>query len=127
MKKLFFALMAVLVLASCSEKKTVADVMKMTAETMNASTEKINAAETADGIISAMSEMNADLTALSEKYAETMDSVNEENVEELYPAESEALRNAAQELVMAIMEKTQSVEFTPEQEEQLMKILEEGN
>ncbi|MBR5594203.1 MAG: lipoprotein [Bacteroidaceae bacterium] len=127
MKKLFFALMAVLVLASCSEKKTVADVMMMTAETMNASTEKINAAETADGIISAMSEMNADLTALSEKYAETMDSVNEENVEELYPAESEALRNAAQELVMAIMEKTQSVEFTPEQEEQLMKILEEGN
>ena len=119
--------MAVLVLASCSEKKTVADVMMMTAETMNASTEKINAAETADGIISAMSEMNADLTALSEKYAETMDSVNEENVEELYPAESEALRNAAQELVMAIMEKTQSVEFTPEQEEQLMKILEEGN
>lgn len=127
MKKLFFALMAVLVLASCSEKKTVADVMMMTAETMNASTEKIKAAETADGIISAMSEMNADLTALSEKYAETMDSVNEENVEELYPAESEALRNAAQELVMAIMEKTQSVEFTPEQEEQLMKILEEGN
>ena len=127
MKKLFFELMAVLVLASCSEKKTVADVMMMTAETMNASTEKINAAETADGIISAMSEMNADLTALSEKYAETMDSVNEENVEELYPAESEALRNAAQELVMAIMEKTQSVEFTPEQEEQLMKILEEGN
>ena len=127
MKKLFFALMAVLVLASCSEKKTVADVMMMTAETMNASTEKINAAETADGIISAMSEMNADLTALSEKYAETMDSVNEENVEELYPAESEALRNAAQELVMAILEKTQSVEFTPEQEEQLMKILEEGN
>lgn len=127
MKKLFFALMAVLVLASCSEKKTVADVMMMTAETMNASTEKINAAETADGIISAMSEMNADLTALSEKYAETMDSVNEENVEELYPAESEALRNAAQELVMTILEKTQSVEFTPEQEEQLMKILEEGN
>ena len=127
MKKLFFALMAVLVLASCSEKKTVADVMMMTAETMNASTEKINAAEKADGIISAMSEMNADLTALSEKYAETMDSVNEENVEELYPAESEALRNAAQELVMAILEKTQSVEFTPEQEEQLMKILEEGN
>ena len=120
-------MMAVLVLASCSEKKTVADVMMMTAETMNASTEKINAAETADGIISAMSEMNADLTALSEKYAETMDSVNEENVEELYPAESEALRNAAQELVMAILEKTQSVEFTPEQEEQLMKILEESN
>ena len=50
MKKFFVALMAVLVLASCAEKKTPADVLGMTTEIMSVTAEKINNAKSADDV-----------------------------------------------------------------------------
>ena len=61
MKKIFVALMAVLVLASCGtqkeEKKSVSDVIMMTVEMLNSATEEIKKAETADDVVDVMASM----------------------------------------------------------------------
>ena len=122
MKKFFVALMAVLVLASCAEKKTPEDVIKMTAEVMSVSAEKITNAESADEVIAVLDVMYADLNELDEKYSEVLEDYDEEDM----PAEvAETLREAATEWVMALVAVSEEFEFTPEQEEKMMSLLED--
>ena len=122
MKKFFVALMAVLVLASCAEKKTPEDVIKMTAEVMSVSAEKIKNAESADEVIAVLDVMYTDLNELDEKYSDVLEDYDEEDM----PAEvAETLREAATEWVMALVAVGEEFEFTPEQEEKMMSLLED--
>lgn len=131
MKKLFVALMAVLVLASCGDNKKVAtpaDLMVLTAETMNGVAEKIKNAEDVDAVIDATAEFYSEMKAMDEKYGEVAEALNgmeQDEVTEKYPAEAEALQAAATNFAAALMEKSELMEgMTPEQEARLMEVFE---
>ena len=122
MTNFFVALMAAFVMVSCAEKKTPEDVIKMTAEVMSVSAEKITNAESADEVIAVLDVMYADLNELDEKYSEVLEDYDEEDM----PAEvAETLREAATEWVMALVAVSEEFEFTPEQEEKMMSLLED--
>ncbi len=125
MKKFFVALMAVLVLASCAEKKTPADVLGMTTEIMSVTAEKINNAKSADDVIAALQAMQVDIDRLDENYDDLMEGLDEEKLAEMYPAEIEALSEATTAWAMSLFTITAEIEFTPEQELQISEIFEE--
>ena len=131
MKKLFVALMAVLVLASCGNNKKVetpADLMVLTAETMNGVAEKIKNAEDVDAVIDVTAEFYSEMKAMDEKYSEIAEALNEMDQDEIvekYPEEAEALQTAATSFTEALIEKSALMEgMTPEQEARLMEIFE---
>ena len=131
MKKLFVALMAVLVLASCGESKketTPADVMMMTVEVMNKATENFDKAATADEVIDAMAGLYSEMKELSDNYSDVMvavDTLSEEELKELYPAEMEAMQRAVESYSASILSKLELMQdLTPEQEKRWMEILE---
>lgn len=131
MKKLFVALMAVLVLASCGESKketTPADVMMMTVEVMNKATENFDKAATADEVIDAMAGLYSEMKELSDNYSDVMvavDTLSEEELKELYPAEMEAMQSAVESYSASILSKLELMQdLTPEQEKRWMEILE---
>lgn len=148
MKKLFMALMAVLVLASCGGSKketadntaapkapekvaepqkkaeTPADVLMLTADMMNNAAEKMQKAETADDVINAMSSMIAETKALKENYGDLMAQFDENEAEEKYAKELEAVEEAAMKYYSVLMELEERIEMTPEDEERLMNLLE---
>ena len=127
MKKLFVALMAVLVLASCAEKeKSPADVMMMTVEVMNVAAEKLEAATTSDEVIAAITAMNDEMENLDEKYESMLEGYEDEEIIKMYPEAAEALNNAATNWAVVLIGKTQSIEFTPEQEQMIIELLGDG-
>lgn len=145
MKKIFLALMAVLVLASCggdkkeaanaenqntTEVSTVspADVIMMTVEAMNNAAANLEKATTADELIDATAELYSQMQKLQNNYGEVMaavDTMSEEQMNEMYPAEMEAMEEAAMNYSIIMMGKAELMEnLTPEQEARFMEILE---
>ena len=130
MKKIFVALMAVLVLASCGEKKEVktpGDVMLMTANIIETAAAKMENAANADEIIDVMAALKDETDEISEKYGEIMnelDSLDENAAEELYAKETEALTAAFMKYHEVMMGKAELLEnLTPEQEARLEQLL----
>ncbi len=128
MKKLFVALMAVLVLASCGGKKeTPADVMMMTVELMNNTAANIEKATTADEVIDATADLYSQFEEIKTKYGEVMlavDTLSDDQLKELYPTEMEAMEEASISFATAMMGKSDLMEnLTPEQEARLMEVL----
>jgi hypothetical protein len=146
MKKFFVALMAVLVLASCGgdKKETAnsvenqnttensavapADVIMMTVEAMNDAAANLENAATADELIDATAELYSEIKRLLANYGEVMlavDTLSEEQMNELYPEEMKAMEEAAINYSVVMMGKAELMEnLTPEQEARFMEILE---
>ena len=132
MKKLFVALMAVLMLAACGEKKEVAktpgDVMLMLADIIETAAADIEKAANADEIIDAMAVLKAETDVIHETYGEMMnelDSMDEDVAEVLYKKEDEALAAAYRNYFEVMAGKAEMVEnLTPEQEARLQGLLE---
>ena len=132
MKKLFVALMAVLMFAACGEKKEVAktpgDVMLMLADIIETAAADIEKAANADEIIDAMAVLKAETDVIHETYGEMMnelDSMDEDVAEELYKKEDEALAAAFRNYFEVMAGKAEMVEnLTPEQEARLQGLLE---
>ena len=138
--------MAVLVLASCGgdkkqavgsvENKNItettnvspADVIMMTAELMDNAVANLEKAATADDVIDATAELYTAMKKLQTDYAEVMeavDTLSEEQMNELYPDEIAAYQKATISFYGAIMSKATLMEnLTPEQEARLQGILE---
>lgn len=131
MKKLFVALMAVLVLASCgkkSEEVTPADVMMMTAETMNKVAGQLENAVSPDEVIDIVGAFYGEMSALDKKYADVLAAVDTMDIGELnekYSVEMQAVDDAVNRYAEIMIEKLELMqELTPEQEEKWMKVLE---
>ena len=146
MRKLFVALMAVLVLASCGgdkkqaadsvENKNIteatnvspADVIMMTAGLMDNAVANLEKAATADDVIDATAELYTAMKKLQTDYAEVMeavDTLSEEQMNELYPDAIAAYQKSTISFYGAIMSKATLMEnLTPEQEARLQGILE---
>ena len=134
MKKIFLALMAVLVLASCGGDKkeaaqvTPSEVIMMTVEAMNDAAANLEKATTADEVIDATVELYSQMKKLQENYGEVMasvDTMSEEQMSEMYPSEMEAMEEAAMNYSVVMMGKADLMEnLTPEQEERLMEVFE---
>ena len=131
MKKLFVALVAVLVLAACGEKKEVVnnpgDVLMLTVNVFETTAAKMEAAENADDIINAMAEMTAKVKEYDEKYGDMMaelENMDETEVEEMYSKEIESLNAAFVKYYEVMMTKMELMEdLTPEQQEKWEQIL----
>ena len=131
MKKLFVALVAVLVLAACGEKKEVVnnpgDVLMLTVNVFETTAAKMEAAENADDIINAMAEMTAKVKEYDEKYGDMMaelENMDETEVEEMYSKEIESLNAAFVKYYEVMMAKMELMEdLTPEQQEKWEQIL----
>lgn len=130
MKKLFVALMAILVLASCGaqkeEKKTASDVMMMTVEIIKSATGKVEKAGTADELVDAISVMVEDFKELKNKYGDILaelQEMDEGELSEKYVDEFVAIEEAAMKCYETILEKEQEVEMTPEAEEKMLQVL----
>ena len=142
MKKIFVALMAVLVLASCGGNKkeatpdapakveataapqkkaeTPGEVMMLTVDAMNKASDKMQKAETADDVINAMSAMIEEMKALEEDYVDMMDQVDETELEEKYAKEIEAAKVKFETVLMELEDR---IEMTPEDLERLNNLL----
>ena len=131
MKKLFVALMAVLVLASCGGKKeevkTPGDVIMMIVNSIETAAANMENAENADEIIDVMVAFKAETDEISEKYGEMIDefeNMDEAAAEEMYSKETEALTAAFRKYHEVMMGKAELVEnLTPEQEARLEQLL----
>lgn len=131
MKKLFVALMAVLMFAACGEKKEVAktpgDVLTLTSNVFESAAAKMEVAENADDIINAMEEMNDKIKSFDEKYNDIMaelENMEDAQVEEMYSKEVEALNAAFVKYYEALMAKMQLMDnLTPEQQERWEELL----
>ena len=131
MKKLFVALVAVLVLAACGEKKEVVnnpgDVLMLTVNVFETTAAKMEAAENADDIINAMAEMTAKVKEYDEKYGDMMaelENMDETEIEEMYSKEIESLNAAFVKYYEVMMAKMELMEdLTPEQQEKWEQIL----
>lgn len=146
MRKLFVALMAVLVLASCGGDKkqaassvenqnitetsavTPSDVIMMTAELMDNAVANLEKAATADDVIDATAELYTAMKKLQTDYTEVLvavDTLSEEQMNELYPDAIAAYQKSTISFYGAIMSKVTLMEnLTPEQEARLQGILE---
>lgn len=134
MKRLFIALMAVLVLAGCGaqkeEKKTVSEVMMMTVEIMNSATDKLEKAETADEVVEAMSVMVGEVKELQNKYGDVLaelQEIPEEEMAEIYADEVAAAEEAAKRFYEVLLVKEQEIEMTPEAQEKMMQVLQSAS
>lgn len=134
MKKFFVALMAVLVLAGCGaqkeEKKTASEVMMMTVEMVNSTTEMLEKAETADEVVEAMSVMVNEMKELQNKYGDVLAEIqqmNEEEMLEKYADEVAAVEEAATRFYEVLVVKEQEIEMTPEAQEKMMQVLQSAS
>ncbi len=130
MKKIFVALMAVLVLASCGEKKEVktpGDVMMMIVNSIETAAANMENAANADEIIDVMAAFKAETDGICETYGEMIDefeNMDEAAAEELYSKETEALTAAFRKYHEVMMGKAELLEdLTPEQEARLEQLL----
>ena len=134
MKKFFVAFMAVLVLAGCGaqkeEKKTASEVMMMTVEMVNSTTEMLEKAETADEVVEAMSVMVNEMKELQNKYGDVLAEIQEMNEEEMlekYADEVAAVEEAATRFYEVLVVKEQEIEMTPEAQEKMMQVLQSAS
>ena len=134
MKKFFVALMAVLVLAGCGaqkeEKKTASEVMMMTVEMVNSTTEMLEKAETADEVVEAMSVMVGEVKELQNKYGDVLAELQEMSDEEMaekYADEVAAVEEAATRFYKVLVVKEQEIEMTPEAQEKMMQVLQSAS
>ena len=132
MKKLFVALMAVLVLGACGKQeapaqKSEADVMVMTAEILNNTAEQLDKAATVDEVIDAMASMVAGVDKMEEELGALVDSLNymsEDDLYEKFPKEMELVEAANLKFSDAIAAKEEVMEnITPEQQLKLIEVL----
>ena len=127
MKKLFVALMAVLVLASCGGKKeevkTPGDVMMMIVNSIETAAANMENAANADEIINAMAALKTETDEIHEKYGEIMNEID--SLDEVqYAKETEALTTAFRKYHEVMMGKMDLLEnMTPEQEKRLEQML----
>lgn len=129
MKKLFIALMAVLVLASCGKKKEVVetpgDVATMIAACANEAADKLEKADNAEQVVEAF-ELYAN--GLLEMYSNNkelfnaLDEMDEEQLLQSYPEPMAELAKA-EERLKAVSKKMWETEFSEEQQNRLMDIL----
>ena len=138
MKKLFVALMAVLVLASCGgDKKEAASAKKvgtpqemimLMANTMNKASVNFERAANADDFIDAMAAMNSNLKTImtaNSDLARLFDEMEEEEVARKYPAEFEAYQAAQNKFMQVMNDKMELMQnLTPEQQARLEAITE---
>ena len=132
MKKLFVALMAILVLGACGKQeapaqKSEADVMVMTAEILNNTAEQLDKAATVDEVIDAMASMVAGVDKMEEELGALVDSLNcmsEDDLYEKFPKEMELVEAANLKFSDAIAAKEEVMEnITPEQQLKLIEVL----
>lgn len=129
MKKLFVALMAVLVLASCVDKKTPkteADVMVMTAAVMESAAVKLESATTADEVIDVMASVVTEMNELKNVAGDlltSLDGMDQEVLLEKYPEEMKTVEAAGMKYTEVLMTKMEIIQnMTPEQQERLVEI-----
>lgn len=130
MKKLFVALMAVLVLASCGETKTTpkteADVMVMTAAVMESAAVKLESATTADEVIDVMASVVTEMNELKNVAGDlltSLDGMDQEVLLEKYPEEMKTVEAAGMKYTEVLMTKMEIIQnMTPEQQERLVEI-----
>ena len=132
MKKLFVALMAVLVLAACGKQeapvqKSEADVMVMTADILNNTAALLENATTVDEVIEAMASMAADVDKMEEELGALVDSLNCMSEYDMYAnfsKEMELVEAANLKFSEAIAAKEEIMEnITPEQQLKLIEVL----
>ena len=126
MKKMFVALMAVLLMASCGEKKEVktpGDVMLMTANIIETAAANVENAANVDDIINAMAALKTETDEIHEKYGEIMNEID--SLDEVqYAKETEALTAAFKKYHEVMFGKMDLLEnMTPEQEKRLEQML----
>ena len=126
--------MAVLVLAGCGaqkeEKKTASEVMMMTVEMVNSTTEMLEKAETADEVVEAMSVMVNEMKELQNKYGDVLAEIQEMNEEEMlekYADEVAAVEEAATRFYEVLVVKEREIEMTPEAQEKMMQVLQSAS
>ena len=129
MKKLFVALMAVLVLAGCVDKKTPkteADVMVMTAAVMESAAVKLESAATADEVIDVMASVVTEMNELKNVAGDlltSLDGMDQEVLLEKYPEEMKTVEAAGMKYGEVLMTKMEIIQnMTPEQQERLVEI-----
>jgi hypothetical protein len=133
MKKLFMALMAVLVLVSCGVDKkevpvveTEADVLTLTAKIMNDAADGIEKATTAKEFLEAMEAMAVEVKKADKAVSgavKALDKMSDAELNEKYPEQMEVLRAASEKYYKAIEAKNEIVfNLTPQQKEELVKI-----
>ena len=129
MKKMFIALMAVLVLASCGEKKvaveTPGDVIAITAACMNDVAEKIEKAENAEQIVEALELYCNSMLETYNNHTEifnALDELDEEQLQQQY-AEPMAELTKAEERLEAVSKKLAETAFSEEQQNKILDML----
>lgn len=131
MKRLFVALMAVCVMASCGGdkggSKTPSDLMMMTVEMLNTASENLENAKTADQVIDALDKHGDSMIAFYKKYGKQLEAIggqySDEEMMEKFATEF-AAAEAAAERYGNIIQKVMTFEFNDEQQERLMKVME---
>ena len=129
MKKLFIALMAVLVLASCGKKKEVVetpgDVATIMAACANEVADKLEKADNAEQVVEAFEQYANGLLEMYSNNKElfnALDEMDEEQLLQSYPEPMAELAKA-EERLEAVSKKIWETEFSEEQQNRLMDIL----
>ncbi|MBQ5751281.1 MAG: hypothetical protein IIV89_00385 [Bacteroidaceae bacterium] len=129
MKKLFIALMAVLVLASCGKKKEVVetpgDVATIMAACANEVADKIEKADNAEQVVEAFEQYAnglLDMYSNNKELFNALDEMDEEQLLQSYPEPMAELAKA-EERLEAVSKKIWETEFSEEQQNRLMDIL----
>ena len=130
MKKLFIALMAVLVLASCDKKKEVVetpgDVATMIAACDNEVADKLEKADNAEQVVEAFEQYAngvLEMYSNNKELFNAFDEMDEEQLLQSYPEPMAELAKA-EERLEAVSKKIWETEFSEEQQNRLMDILE---
>lgn len=143
MKKLFIALMAVCVMASCggdkknggnnagdntgnnteqNDVKTQGDVLMMVADVMNTASAELDRVTSGEDIVKAMVKFAANAKEIETKYADIInpnEEITEEEAMKKYPEAFEALVSAQEKFFNSMMVAAEKYELTPEQEERI--------
>ncbi len=129
MKKLFIALIAVLVLASCGKKKEVVetpgDFATIMAACANEVADKLEKADNAEQVVEAFEQYAnglLDMYSNNKELFNAFDEMDEEQLLQSYPEPMAELAKA-EERLEAVSKKIWETEFSEEQQNRLMDIL----
>lgn len=136
MKKIFVALMAVLVLASCGGDKkgssssvsavienikTPGDYFLAVATIQDRCSDRVDKAKNADEIIDAVDELTTNTLELKEKIL-GLDFSSTKNMD-AYESEGRKYAASTERLRVTLNEKGRQIEFTPEQQQKFVQVL----